>query len=363
MPRIRSLKHDYFLDEDLAECHMAARILFAGLWVIADKAGRLPDQPIKIKAQILPYDNVDVNDLLKQLADRRMLIRYKVNDKPYIQIRSFVKHQKPHPKEAESEIPPPPGSTKNVPRQAPIPEGSGGDLPCVYFIQPAAGGPIKIGFAGNIRFRVSELQIGCPVKLAVLGVIPASMSKEKEIHSQFAHLRQDGEWFESAPELLEFIKANSTAVKIQGRTRKKHGTVEIQAGVVNGSGNGLGDLGSSVNGSGSGSGNGHSVGTGETATQHAQQDFDIWKLGVGKLVATGTPETEARSFLGGMRQRHGDNVLSDAITKMLSQNPVEPKAYLVAILQGQNGLRRGASKVDNSIASAERVAAKYEQRG
>lgn len=94
-----------------------------------------------------------------------------------------------------------------------------------------------------------------------------------------------------------------------------------------------------------------------------QQDFDIWTLGVNKLIATGTEERDARSFLGKQRKEFGGETVSAAITKMLAQNPVDPKAYLVAVLQGQNGTRHGPTKADQSLAAAGRVAAKYEQRG
>ena len=255
MARIRSIKHDFFLDEELAECEMAARILFAGLWVIADKAGRLADRPLTIKAQILPYDNVDADALLAQLAARKLIIRYRVGSKAYIQVRSFTRHQKPHPKEPESEILGPPDGEK-----APQYQPESNDLPCVYFIQPEAGGLIKIGYARNVYFRLSDLQTGCPIRLRVLGIIPAARSREKEIHQQFNSARQDGEWFEPVENLLEFIKHEAVAVEFHGRQVKAVKDENQTDGPSgrNGSGGGLGDLGSSVNGGFGNSVNTHS---------------------------------------------------------------------------------------------------------
>jgi len=60
MPRIRYLKPDFFKDEDLAEHPYWIRLLFAGLWGIADKDGRLEDRIKRIKAEIFPYDTVDI---------------------------------------------------------------------------------------------------------------------------------------------------------------------------------------------------------------------------------------------------------------------------------------------------------------
>jgi len=49
MARIRSLKPDFFKDEDLAVLPFEARLLFEGLWCYADKEGRLEDRPKYLK--------------------------------------------------------------------------------------------------------------------------------------------------------------------------------------------------------------------------------------------------------------------------------------------------------------------------
>jgi len=107
MARARNIKPSFFLNDDLAECDPLARLLFAGLWCIADREGRLEDRPKRIKAEILPYDNCDVDQLLSQLAKYGFILRYEVEGNRYIQITNFSKHQNPHIKEAESIIPPP----------------------------------------------------------------------------------------------------------------------------------------------------------------------------------------------------------------------------------------------------------------
>ena len=108
MARSRNIKPGFFLNDKLAECDPLARLLFAGLWCIADREGRLEDRPKRIKAEILPYDDCDVDKLLNQLAKQGFIIRYEIDDKRYIQISNFLKHQNPHIKEAASTIPPPP---------------------------------------------------------------------------------------------------------------------------------------------------------------------------------------------------------------------------------------------------------------
>lgn len=105
MPRIRYIKPDFFLDDDLAEQSFETRLAFAGLWCYADKSGRLEDNPKKLKVEILPYDKVDMNNLLNNLTKKPFIIRYELNNKKYIQILNFLKHQKPHHTEKDSDIP------------------------------------------------------------------------------------------------------------------------------------------------------------------------------------------------------------------------------------------------------------------
>ncbi len=73
-----------------------ARILFAGLWCIADKQGRLEDRPRRIKSEILPYDDCDIEELLDELACKGFIVRYAVEYAYCIQILNFEKHQSPH---------------------------------------------------------------------------------------------------------------------------------------------------------------------------------------------------------------------------------------------------------------------------
>jgi hypothetical protein len=107
MARARNLKPAFFQNDLLAEVDPLARLLFAGLWTVADRAGRLEDRPKRIKAAVLPYDDCCIDMLLNQLAGRRFINRYLVDDDNFIEITNFTKHQNPHCKEPESTIPAP----------------------------------------------------------------------------------------------------------------------------------------------------------------------------------------------------------------------------------------------------------------
>ncbi|MBN8573906.1 MAG: hypothetical protein J0M05_08330 [Candidatus Kapabacteria bacterium] len=118
--RIRTIKPQFFHNEDLAEMPMAARLFFIGLWTLADSEGRLEDRPRRIKAELFPYDNIDADDLLSRLQSAGFIIRYTSSggqntergfcEMKVIQIVNFKKHQRLSGREAEyeSDFPPPP---------------------------------------------------------------------------------------------------------------------------------------------------------------------------------------------------------------------------------------------------------------
>lgn len=104
MPRIRSLKIGFFHNEELCELSPWHRLLFEGLWLLADRDGRLEDRPRRIKGELFPYDELDVDALLTDLTRRGFLWRYGSNGTPAIAIVNFLKHQRPNNKEAASTI-------------------------------------------------------------------------------------------------------------------------------------------------------------------------------------------------------------------------------------------------------------------
>ena len=141
MARARNIKPGFFRNADLAELPVEARLLFIGLWTIADREGRLKDRPKQIKMEIFPADNYDCDDLIQQIADAGMLVRYEHCGSKYLQITNFTKHQNPHKDEQASTIPaqgtPDATQVKNLaeaPIPAPIPpvkHANSEDAPCI----------------------------------------------------------------------------------------------------------------------------------------------------------------------------------------------------------------------------------------
>src|SRR5579872_5272066 len=75
----------------------------------------------------------------------------------------------------------------------------------IYFIRGITTRRIKIGISKSPLKRLKALQTGSPEPLEMLFFIKGSREMEKELHKQFAALRQGGEWFDSSPDLLNYM--------------------------------------------------------------------------------------------------------------------------------------------------------------
>jgi len=106
MARARNIKPGFYKNEDLAECSIWARFIFPGLWMLADRDGRLEDRPKRIKAELLPFDSQEIEPLLVELEGKGLIIRYQADETPAILIPGFTKHQNPHYSEKKSAIKP-----------------------------------------------------------------------------------------------------------------------------------------------------------------------------------------------------------------------------------------------------------------
>lgn len=105
MARARNIKPSFFINEELVECRFETRLLFIGLWTLADREGRLEDKPKKIKMALFPADNIDIELSLNELSEHGFIQRYEIDGEKYIQVIAFKKHQNPHRDEKASTIP------------------------------------------------------------------------------------------------------------------------------------------------------------------------------------------------------------------------------------------------------------------
>lgn len=108
MARARNIKPGFFKNEVLGVADPLYSLLFEGLWVLADRAGRLEDRPLRIKGEVFPYrDGLNVDAMLAWLESNGFIRRYTAQGKKCILVLEFVKHQNPHKNESESELPAP----------------------------------------------------------------------------------------------------------------------------------------------------------------------------------------------------------------------------------------------------------------
>lgn len=94
MARIRSIKPEFWHDERLASVSRDARLLFIGMWNLADDFGVLRANPRLLKGQVFPYDEIDVSPLLGELERAARIVRYRPDGEDLVLVRNFTKHQK-----------------------------------------------------------------------------------------------------------------------------------------------------------------------------------------------------------------------------------------------------------------------------
>lgn len=126
MPRIRNIKPQFWLDEDLGEVSRDVRLLYIGLWNLCDDFGVFEWRPGKIKAQLFPYDNdisgKEITVWLSDLALKGNAIRFEAKGKSYGFIPGFPCHQDiKNPSKWRFATPPEAISTPALPHDSPSP--------------------------------------------------------------------------------------------------------------------------------------------------------------------------------------------------------------------------------------------------
>lgn len=112
MARARVIHPQLFTHEALFEAEkrtgLPIRLAWAGLPGVCDREGRFEWKPRVLKLDVLPYDDLDFAAVLEALQHHGFIIRYEVGDRVYGYIPTFHDWQKPHPREAKSDVPAPP---------------------------------------------------------------------------------------------------------------------------------------------------------------------------------------------------------------------------------------------------------------
>lgn len=91
MAKIRGFKPDLWTDEDFVEVSAFARLLWMGMWNYACDNGHLADKSKQIKMRVLPTDDVNCAELLRELEAQRLIERAD----GWITIPNLTRHQRP----------------------------------------------------------------------------------------------------------------------------------------------------------------------------------------------------------------------------------------------------------------------------
>lgn len=101
MARKRMIKPDFWQSPKLAEMDHFTRLLFIGLWQVADDHGNGPMEPALLAAELFPFDlSKDTHNILTscsrgthELAKRRLIRVYEVNGRDFYSVTNFQEHQ------------------------------------------------------------------------------------------------------------------------------------------------------------------------------------------------------------------------------------------------------------------------------
>lgn len=103
MPRLRTIKPEFWSSAQVMDCKLVTRLFFIGLWNFADDAGRHKLEPRRLKAQIFPADDEIISKtilgMLDELSTNGLINRYDVAGVSYFEITGWKRHQridKPH---------------------------------------------------------------------------------------------------------------------------------------------------------------------------------------------------------------------------------------------------------------------------
>ena len=92
MPRIRSIKPEFWTSGQVLECSTNARLLFIGLWNFCDDQGRHALRAKQIKAEVFPADDFTADDILgmiDELAANDLITLYEHDSQQFFQVNGW----------------------------------------------------------------------------------------------------------------------------------------------------------------------------------------------------------------------------------------------------------------------------------
>jgi hypothetical protein len=97
MARIRSIKPEFWVSEQIAECSTSARLTFVGMWAFCDDNGVHPAKPKTLKAELFPMDDFsssDVEGWVQELVKVGLVAKFNHEGVEFWHVTGWAKHQK-----------------------------------------------------------------------------------------------------------------------------------------------------------------------------------------------------------------------------------------------------------------------------
>ncbi len=97
MARIRTIKPEFWVSEQVAECSTNARLTFVGLWNFCDDQGVHPAKPKTLKAELFPMDDVTAEQVgawVSELLAAGLIAEFEADGVQFWHVTGWDRHQK-----------------------------------------------------------------------------------------------------------------------------------------------------------------------------------------------------------------------------------------------------------------------------
>ena len=311
MARARNIKPGFFKNELLAEMPPETRLLFMGLWCLADREGRFEDRPKKIKMELFPCDSFSIEDSLALLAKDGFLLRYEVDGKRYAQVVNFTKHQMPHHKEVPSDIPAPPG--------------------CAQVTRHSYDVPAKVREEVFARDGNACLKCGALEGLSIDHIQPLGSGGDNSTNNLQTLCTSCNS---SKGNTTKDYRKSNVAPTLSQRQAKQGAPCPSDSLIPDSL---IPDppILNSV-----------AIATGGDAAKPAADltKDELWKAGKSLLEQSGMPKAQCGSFVGKLVKDYGDVIVVDAVRSAVLARPADPVEYLKATCMRTAGQRAPVNK-------------------
>lgn len=97
MSRIRTIKPEFWVSEQVLACSLNSRLLFIGLWNFCDDHGVHPASHVRLKAEVFPADNFNIAEIknwINELIKNNLVREYAIDNNSYWIVTGWKKHQR-----------------------------------------------------------------------------------------------------------------------------------------------------------------------------------------------------------------------------------------------------------------------------